>query len=381
MSAHKILLVDDSKSARYALRLLLQKHNFDVDTAESAESALEKVKDELPDAIFMDHLMPGMNGFEALEVLKGNPDTARIPVVMCTSNDDEPYQIEARDKGALGILPKPATPEKLNFMLESIDAAMAQSEAFAPAAPTAVVTSAPATPAMDKAAISALISDELNNFMDNEIRPALGETLDRRLDEMQSSISENVLGRSAAQIEQWMETETARAREALSTQHAATEADHEDFSAQFETGFKALKEELVRMQTDHAQALVEKVSSEVLPDLIRKNLDQVQQRLYEQLDQRLEGLADRLVESVPDNDQVIRRISEVAETVAEHKAVEVAVAHAQEVVESSEVEKTSEMSSLLLNSAESNERLVYIVGTVAAGIGVLSSVLVYFLAG
>lgn len=381
MSAHKILLVDDSKSARYALRLLLQKHNFAVDTADSAENALEKVKDELPDAIFMDHLMPGMNGFEALEVLKSNPNTARIPVVMCTSNDDEPYQIEARDKGALGILPKPATPEKLNAMLESIDAAMVQPVELAavPPAPATIPTQVSA--AMDKAAISALISGALKKFMETEIRPALGESLDRRLEEMQSTISEGVLGRSAAQIEEWMNTEMARAREALSAHQTAREAEHDDLATQFEASFKALKEELVRMESDHVQSVVKKVSGEVLPDLIRKQLEKVQQKLYEQVDQRVEGLGGRLLESVSNNDQLIRKISEVAETVAEQKAAEVAVAHAHEVVESAEVEKSSEMSSLLLDSAETNERLVYIVGAVASGIGILSSVLVYFLAG
>lgn len=98
MSTRKILLVDDSKSARYALRLSLQRHDCEVDTADSAESGLEKIKQDLPDAIFMDHLMPGMNGFEALDLLKADPRTAHIPVVMCTSNDDEPYRRQAQEK-------------------------------------------------------------------------------------------------------------------------------------------------------------------------------------------------------------------------------------------------------------------------------------------
>jgi len=381
MSAHKILLVDDSKSARYALRVLLQKHNFDVDTAESAETALEKVKDELPDAIFMDHLMPGMNGFEALDVLKGNPDTARIPVVMCTSNDDEPYQVEARHKGALGILPKPATPEKLNSMLESIDAAMAQPAAPVSAVPSVAEAPGPATPGMDKAAVSALISEELKSFTDSEIRPVLDATLDKRLDEMQTAISEAVLGSSAAQIEEWINTEMARAREALSAQQTSKEAEHDDFATQFEAGFNAMKEELVRTQTEQSRALVKKAGKEVLPELIRKQLEPLQQQLNEHVDRRIEELSGRLVETVPDNDQFIRKISQVAETVAEHKAAEVAVTHAQEIMADAEEEKSGEMSSLLLDSAETNERLVYIVGAVAAAVGVLSSVAVYFLAG
>lgn len=122
MTMRKVLLVDDSKSARYALRTLLQKHNCEVDPVESAEAALQKIKDNQPDAIFMDHLMPGMNGFDALDAIKGDPKTAHIPVVMCTSNDEEVYQRQAREKGALGILSKPGTPESLAAVLAAIDA-------------------------------------------------------------------------------------------------------------------------------------------------------------------------------------------------------------------------------------------------------------------
>ncbi len=121
----KILLVDDSKAARYAMRNLLQKHECEVDPVESAEAALERVKENPPDAIFMDHMMPNMNGFEALDALKADAQTAHIPVVMCTANDDEAYQIEATGKGALGILSKPAKPEKLEVILKNIDSTVA----------------------------------------------------------------------------------------------------------------------------------------------------------------------------------------------------------------------------------------------------------------
>ena len=137
MTMRKILLVDDSKSARYAMRTMLQKHNCEVDPVESGEIALEKIKESTPDAIFMDHLMPGMSGFDALDLIKSNPKTAHIPVVMCTSNYEDVYQKQAREKGALGILPKPGTPESVAAVLAEIDAANAAKAKSGTAAPAA----------------------------------------------------------------------------------------------------------------------------------------------------------------------------------------------------------------------------------------------------
>jgi CheY-like chemotaxis protein len=122
----KILLVDDSKSARYALRLQLQRHGAQVETAESAEAALERVRETPPDAILMDHTMPGMNGFEALEILKSSLDTARIPVVMCTSHDDQAFSAQAVRRGALGVLTKAVAAERLPQVLDQIRATLAQ---------------------------------------------------------------------------------------------------------------------------------------------------------------------------------------------------------------------------------------------------------------
>ena len=126
MEPLKILLVDDSKSARYALRLQLQRHGVQVGTAESAEVALERVRETPPDAILMDHTMPGMNGFEALEILKSSLDTARIPVVMCTSQDDPVFFAQAVRRGALGVLTKGEAAERLPQVLDQIRATLAQ---------------------------------------------------------------------------------------------------------------------------------------------------------------------------------------------------------------------------------------------------------------
>lgn len=138
MAKRRVLLVDDSRSARYALKILLQKHECEVDVVDSAKAAIQRINETTPDVVFMDHLMPEMTGFEALDVIKSDPKTAQVPVVMCTSNDELPYQIEAREKGALGILSKPGTPEKLAAVLIEVDAVIAKNAGGKPAVPASL---------------------------------------------------------------------------------------------------------------------------------------------------------------------------------------------------------------------------------------------------
>jgi CheY-like chemotaxis protein len=102
----RALIVDDSRSARVILSRMLEGYGLEVDSSESAEVALEFLRQARPDVIFMDHLMPGMDGFQAIQAIKSNPDTATIPVIMYTSQEGELYVSQARALGAVGVLPK-----------------------------------------------------------------------------------------------------------------------------------------------------------------------------------------------------------------------------------------------------------------------------------
>ena len=106
MSAKRALIVDDSKSARLFLARILEKYDLDVDNAENAEAAIEYLTTQRPDVIFMDHMMPGMDGFQAVQAIKNNPRTATIPIMMYTSQEGELYLGQARALGAVGVLPK-----------------------------------------------------------------------------------------------------------------------------------------------------------------------------------------------------------------------------------------------------------------------------------
>ena len=96
---------------------MLEKYDIDVDMAESAEQAIEYLKGNRPDAIFMDHLMPGMDGLQAVKAIKGNPQTAMIPIMMYTSQEGELYVGQARALGAMGVLPKQVRPVDVSKVL------------------------------------------------------------------------------------------------------------------------------------------------------------------------------------------------------------------------------------------------------------------------
>jgi CheY-like chemotaxis protein len=106
MTNRLALIVDDSRSARHILTRMLESFGLEVASVESAELALTYLQTARPDVIFMDHLMPGMDGFAAVRVLKANPDTVTIPVLMYTSQEGELYLSQARALGAIGVLPK-----------------------------------------------------------------------------------------------------------------------------------------------------------------------------------------------------------------------------------------------------------------------------------
>jgi CheY-like chemotaxis protein len=117
MAFKRALIVDDSRSARMALKTMLEKHGLIVHFAESGEEGLEFLNNQAVDVIFMDHSMPGMDGLQAVSAIKSNPRTAMIPVMMYTAKEGEVYVSQARALGAIGVLPKEVHPAALFEML------------------------------------------------------------------------------------------------------------------------------------------------------------------------------------------------------------------------------------------------------------------------
>ncbi len=106
MPPKRALIVDDSRTAQFKLSRTLENYNLIIDTSLSAEDALGYLSYQLPDVIFMDHSMKGMNGLDAVKIIKSNSSTATIPVIMYTAQSGELYLSQARAMGAIDVLSK-----------------------------------------------------------------------------------------------------------------------------------------------------------------------------------------------------------------------------------------------------------------------------------
>lgn len=120
MAIQKILVVDDSATDRFYLTEILEKAGFNVIAAENGEECLAKVEVELPDLVVMDVIMPGLNGFQATRALSKNPQTAHIPVIMCTGKEQATDRMWALRQGAKECVIKPVNAEELLSKIQAL---------------------------------------------------------------------------------------------------------------------------------------------------------------------------------------------------------------------------------------------------------------------
>ncbi|HVY22766.1 MAG TPA: response regulator [Steroidobacteraceae bacterium] len=108
-----ILIVDDSPTEVYAMKTTLEKHGYQIASANDGLEAYEMARQMQPDMIFMDVVMPGMNGFQATRKLSSDPVTKSIPIVMVTSKDQESDRVWGMRQGAVDYLVKPVSAQRL----------------------------------------------------------------------------------------------------------------------------------------------------------------------------------------------------------------------------------------------------------------------------
>ena len=99
---------------------ILVKNGFSVSVAENGEEALVKIKADKPQLILMDVVMPGKNGFQVTRAIARDPDTQDVPVIICTSKDQETDRIWGLRQGARDYLIKPIDADELLAKIASL---------------------------------------------------------------------------------------------------------------------------------------------------------------------------------------------------------------------------------------------------------------------
>ena len=120
MSIKKVLVVDDSKTELMFMTDLLQKNGFTVKTAENAEDAFRRLAEEKPDLILMDVVMPGQNGFQLTRAITRDPLYADVPIIMCTSKNQETDRVWGMRQGARDYITKPVDQDELMVKIKAL---------------------------------------------------------------------------------------------------------------------------------------------------------------------------------------------------------------------------------------------------------------------
>ena len=120
MPIHKILLVDDSKTELHHLSELLTKRGYSIRTAENGEEAMRRLAEDKPDLILMDVVMPGQNGFQLTRAITRDPLYADVPIIMCTSKNQETDRVWGMRQGARDYITKPVDSDELMAKIKAL---------------------------------------------------------------------------------------------------------------------------------------------------------------------------------------------------------------------------------------------------------------------
>lgn len=116
----RVLIIDDSPTEVHVLSGMLKKHGYDVITAATGEEGIEAAKNETPDLILMDIVMPGLNGFQATRAISKHAATKDIPIIIVSTKGQETDKIWGLRQGASDYVTKPAAEADLIAKIKTL---------------------------------------------------------------------------------------------------------------------------------------------------------------------------------------------------------------------------------------------------------------------
>ncbi|MFV8836244.1 response regulator [Aquisalimonas sp.] len=402
MALTRALVVDDSRLARVALSKLLGRRGIEVDVAGSGGEALEYLRTQAPDVVFLDYMMPDMDGMEAARAIQALPERAPLPLVMYTSQDTDDDRLRAHELGVCGFLPKPTSENALDAVLADVEAwsppAMddpagepppATAMDASPEQGTEPVTgvSSPVPPvdsAPTEATNGATLPDarELEQRAGEVAAAVARETLDTQLDEARVHW-QHELDRVGAELQEMLQESMQQARrddDTLGAAKAAAEESAQSAVSDAANGLRQQAEEAARQAAAKAveQALAER-------DIPQQDA-QLEQHVHALLAERLEALGEtdafreQLVAALTDHgvpvlknalDQWVRELAAQAAL----DTVEDALRSASEVMFKEAAAAAAEAAAEEANAAHARTRRFMLVACTVLAAGVVTALI------
>jgi CheY-like chemotaxis protein len=124
------LIVEDEPEANRLLSMLVQLRGYSTDSAFTGLEALEKVRDRIPDVVFLDLMLPDLDGYQVCRALKSSGTTSQVPIVIVTARIASENRIESFQAGADDYVPKPYTPDQIFEALDESNAHWGENSAL-----------------------------------------------------------------------------------------------------------------------------------------------------------------------------------------------------------------------------------------------------------
>ena len=303
MNIEKALVVDDSKVAHLTLRKLLTERSIEVDWVGSGEDAITYMEKQVPDIVFMDVMMPGMDGFETTAVITKNSSITPPPVIMCSANATDEDRQNAKESGATAFLSKPYTPEQMDEILSMVRE-LPKSAAAETVALMAEVAAASAAEIADTQ--TSATSESISPQVSAPSQPALATAdLERIAESAAWSMADKVSRDVAAEVAKAEAEKVARAIAEHTARAMAEQAGRKAAKAAVQAAQEAAKKvaaEIARHSAAEAaktsaEKAARRVGSEIGEDIAKKSMTRGLETIQDELTKTLEQ---EVAESVQD---------------------------------------------------------------------------------
>jgi len=320
MTEKLALVVDDSRVARMMLCKLLQSSGFSVVEQGSADDALVwlETAEHSPLIIFMDLMMPGMDGLTATRRIKNDSRWQSIPVVLCTSNDSEADKLSAHDSGVLALLSKPPESQQLQSILTALSSVTVSQEQIPAAAPTPT----PSTESAPMPSIDEIIAEAEQQLLPSWLQQAqhkseqvsqqIAENIARQMidekllglaDKLSTELTEQVRGAVQEKVQQQLNTQTEQ-MQTLLLEKAADAAE----SAMQNLNQSTYWQQQVTSQTERWLTLQQETIEQQLLTALQPRIETaIAEQLADSVDPKAESLQQDLAQLQLMQNQLVKR--------------------------------------------------------------------------